>query len=62
MEIREEGAAVTGARRHVHPAVILAVLATASFIATLDLFVVNVGLPEIGRGVGSDDLSNPAGC
>jgi MFS family permease len=45
-------------RRQVHPALVLAVLAMASFIAALDLFVVNVGLPEIGRGVGSDDLSN----
>jgi EmrB/QacA subfamily drug resistance transporter len=30
----------------------------ASFIAALDLFIVNVGLPEIGKGVGSGDLSN----
>jgi MFS family permease len=49
-----------GARqpRHVHPAVILAVLSTASFLAQLDVWITNVGLPAIGRGVGAGSLSD----
>jgi MFS family permease len=44
--------------RTVHPALVLAVLATASFIAQLDVWITNVGFAEIGRGVGEESLSN----
>jgi EmrB/QacA subfamily drug resistance transporter len=44
--------------RTIHPALVLAVLATASFIAQLDVWITNVGLPAIGRGVGEGSLSN----
>src|SRR5882672_10872858 len=40
------------------PALILAVLATASFVAVLDVWITNVGLPTIGRGVHERSLSN----
>src|SRR5882672_10859299 len=40
------------------PALILAVLATASFVAVLDVWITNVGLPAIGRGVHERSLSN----
>ncbi|MCW2524489.1 MAG: drug resistance transporter, EmrB/QacA subfamily protein [Frankiales bacterium] len=45
-------------RRHVHPAVILAVLSSASFLAQLDVWITNVGLPAIGSGVGARSLSD----
>jgi EmrB/QacA subfamily drug resistance transporter len=48
----------TRQQRHVHPAVILAVLSTASFLAQLDVWITNVGLPAIGRGVGAGSLSD----
>jgi EmrB/QacA subfamily drug resistance transporter len=44
--------------RSVNPALILAVLAVASFIAALDVWITNVGLPAIGRGVHEPSLSN----
>ncbi|MFF4732783.1 MFS transporter [Streptomyces mirabilis] len=44
-------------KRPPHPALILAVLATAMFIAALDAFVVNVALTPIGSGVGETSLS-----
>lgn len=44
--------------KHVHPALILAVLSIASFLAQLDVWITNVGLPAIGRGVGAGSLSN----
>ena len=40
------------------PGLILAILATASFIAVLDVWITNVGLPSIGRGVHERSLSN----
>ena len=40
------------------PAVILAVLAMASFLAQLDVWITNVGLPSIGTGVGARSLSD----
>jgi hypothetical protein len=40
-----------------HPAVVLAVLCTAQFIGALDVFIVNVALPEIGVGVGTTRIS-----
>jgi EmrB/QacA subfamily drug resistance transporter len=44
--------------RQVHPAVILAVLSSASFLAQLDVWITNVGLPAIGHGVGAGSLSD----
>jgi MFS family permease len=43
--------------RH-HPGLILATLCLASFMATLDLFVVNVALHDIGKDLASSQLSN----
>ena len=40
------------------PALILAVLALATFLAQLDVWISNVGLPSIGRGVHSGSLSD----
>ncbi|MFF7474249.1 MFS transporter [Streptomyces sp. NPDC008092] len=40
------------------PALILAVLAMASFLGQLDVWITNVGLPNIGQGVGSASLSD----
>ena len=45
-------------RRASHPAWLLVVLATASFMASLDLFVVNVALDPIGQGIGETSLSD----
>jgi EmrB/QacA subfamily drug resistance transporter len=47
-----------GQRRRAHPAVILTVLSIASFLAQLDVWITNVGLPAIGRGVGAGSLSD----
>ena len=41
------------ATRHVHPALILSVLSIAGFPAQLDVWMTNVGLQSIGRGVGA---------
>lgn len=57
-EVRLRESPTFPGRRHVHPAVILAVLSTASFLAQLDVWITNVGLPAIGRGVGAGSLSN----
>jgi len=54
---RDNGGIAVGSRT-VHPALVLAVLATASFIAQLDVWITNVGFPAIGRGVGESSLSN----
>ena len=50
--------AVGSTGRTVNPALVLAVLTAASFIAALDVWITNVGLPAIGRGVGEKSLSN----
>jgi EmrB/QacA subfamily drug resistance transporter len=56
---RSDGQIAVGSTgRSVNPALVLAVLATASFIAALDVWITNVGLPAIGRGVGEGSLSN----
>ena len=44
--------------RGVPPALILAVLSVATFLAQLDVWITNVGLPAIGRGVGAGSLSD----
>src|SRR5579859_1351159 len=42
------------------PALILATLCGANFMATMDLFIVNVSLHSIGVGFGGEVLSNVA--
>ena len=49
---------VTASPRPTRPGLTLAVLATASFVAVLDVWITNVGLPAIGRGVHERSLSN----
>ncbi|MCX5521847.1 hypothetical protein OG342_03040 [Streptomyces bobili] len=44
--------------RPARPGLVLAILATASFIAVLDLYITNVRLSHIGRGVHDSSLSN----
>jgi hypothetical protein len=41
----------------VRPGLTLAVVAVVQFMVSLDLSVVNVGLPEIGSGLGFSELS-----
>ncbi|HEY4097982.1 MAG TPA: MFS transporter [Baekduia sp.] len=45
-------------RRSAHPTVLLAILCAAAFMGSLDLFIVNVGLHDIGRDVGVGSLAN----
>lgn len=40
------------------PVLILAVMAMASFLGQLDVWITNVGLPNIGQGLGSTSLSD----
>jgi EmrB/QacA subfamily drug resistance transporter len=54
---RDDGRIEVGSRT-VHPALVLTVLATAAFVAVLDVWITNVGLPAIGKGVGERSLSN----
>jgi EmrB/QacA subfamily drug resistance transporter len=49
---------VTAPPRPTRPGLVLAVLAMASFVAVLDVWITNVGLPAIGRGVHERSLSN----
>jgi EmrB/QacA subfamily drug resistance transporter len=49
---------VTVPSRPTRPGLVLAVLAMASFVAVLDVWITNVGLPAIGRGVHERSLSN----
>lgn len=44
--------------RSASPALVLAILCVANFMATLDLFVVNVALRDIGVGFGGNALTN----
>ena len=44
-------------RGKVHPGIIVAILAIATFLSTLDLFIVNV-LTSIGKGLHEPSLSN----
>jgi EmrB/QacA subfamily drug resistance transporter len=43
--------------RRIPSAVVLAVLCVATFLAQLDVWITNVGLPAIGRGVAAESLS-----
>ena len=43
----------------VRPGAVLAVLSAAAFMASLDLFIVNVALPEVGRDLGDDLTGRP---
>ena len=47
-----------GGTSRTRPALILAVLAMASFLGQLDVWITNVGLPNIGQGLGSTSLSD----
>lgn len=47
-----------GGSSKARPALILAVLAMASFLGQLDVWITNVGLPNIGQGLGSTSLSD----
>ncbi|MEU2740267.1 MFS transporter [Streptomyces sp. NPDC007095] len=49
---------VAAPSRPTRPGLILAILATASFIAVLDLYITNVGLSYIGSGVHETSLSS----
>ena len=42
----------------VRPGAVLAVLSAAAFMASLDLFIVNVALPEVGRDLGTRSLGD----
>jgi EmrB/QacA subfamily drug resistance transporter len=42
----------------VRPGAVLAVLSAAAFMASLDLFIVNVALPEVGRDLGTTSLGD----
>jgi EmrB/QacA subfamily drug resistance transporter len=44
--------------RGARPAAVLAVLSVAAFMASLDLFIVNVALPDLGRDLGEPALSD----
>ncbi|MFE0420168.1 MFS transporter [Streptomyces tendae] len=51
-------AVVSGASSSVRrPGLVLALLAMATFLASLDLLIVNVAFDPIGRGIGTRDLS-----
>ncbi|WP_169317310.1 MFS transporter [Actinacidiphila oryziradicis] len=51
----DSGASGSSVRR---PGLVLALLAMATFLASLDLLIVNVALDPIGRGIGTRDLSD----
>ncbi|MCL2551332.1 MAG: MFS transporter [Actinomycetia bacterium] len=51
----DSGTSGPGIRR---PGLVLALLATATFLASLDLLIVNVALDPIGRGIGTRNLSD----
>src|SRR5258707_3609751 len=53
----DDGRIAVGSRT-VHPGMVLTVLGAAAFIAVLDVWITNVGLPAIGKGVGERSLSN----
>jgi EmrB/QacA subfamily drug resistance transporter len=44
--------------RDVHPNLLLAIFAAAGFMTALDVFIVNVGLPDLGRDVGVGSLGD----
>ncbi|GAA4736103.1 MFS transporter [Nocardioides endophyticus] len=44
--------------REIHPGLVLAILSTASFLAALDVWITNVGLPAIGEGVHTSSFSD----
>src|SRR5260370_16855898 len=41
-----------------HPSALLAILCAATFMSSLDLFIVNVGLRSIGKDLGSGSLAD----
>jgi EmrB/QacA subfamily drug resistance transporter len=46
------------AKRHIHPGLALVILSASTFMATLDVWITQVGLPSIGRGVHASSLSD----
>src|SRR5271170_7376519 len=46
------------AARHVHPNALLLILCAATFMSSLDVFIVNVGLRAIGADVGQSSLAH----
>src|SRR4051795_728768 len=62
MTLQDTTTTTVGARRLAappnRPALILAVLSMSSFLAQLDVWITNVGLPSIGQGVGAKSLSD----
>jgi len=44
--------------RDVHPSLLLTIYAAATFMTALDVFIVNVGLPSLGRDVGQASLND----
>jgi EmrB/QacA subfamily drug resistance transporter len=52
------GSAPRPSRFHAPPSALLAVLCVATFMTGLDLFIVNVALPPIGKGFGVSSLAD----
>ena len=48
----------TRAERQTHPDLLLTIFAAAAFMTSLDVFIVNVGLPQLGHSVGAASLSD----
>ncbi len=53
---REAGVTTTTQVSTRHPAATVLVVSTAAFLASLDLFIVNIGFPEIRQAFGTADL------
>src|SRR5713226_7267192 len=49
---------IRGRDHQVHPSALLAILCAATFMGSLDLFIVNVGLRSIGKDLGSASLAD----
>src|SRR6266849_8203915 len=47
-----------GRDNEAHPSALLAILCTATFMSSLDVFIVNVGLRSIGKDLGSGSLAD----
>jgi EmrB/QacA subfamily drug resistance transporter len=58
MDRDDQAAPSVSAPSPVRPGAVLAVLSVAAFMASLDLFIVNVALPDIGRDLGTASLSD----
>src|SRR5258708_31816465 len=47
-----------GRDNEAHPSAVLAILCAATFMSSLDVFIVNVGLRSIGKDLGSGSLAD----